>query len=194
MTKRETDILAHSQVPHSVWENFVSFLFRKLSRQEKYFSHTECILSATRQCNSTLLRREKAESLGNSKNKIQNQLKNMNPPLISSLNELWIEKKKTREKGVGAISQAKCRMWKELARKQLMYRRTSNVTVPPYKQRALETLRRACSVSLMFSVHVLSPLWTPALWRIRSLSGMAAAHSLTPSSIDPLITSPCHPS
>ena len=36
VTERETDILAHTQVPHSVWENFVSCLFRKLGQQEKH--------------------------------------------------------------------------------------------------------------------------------------------------------------
>ena len=36
VTKRETDILTRTQVPHSVWENFVSCLFRKLSWQEKH--------------------------------------------------------------------------------------------------------------------------------------------------------------
>ena len=34
LTERETNILARTQVPHSVWENFVSSLFRKLSRQK----------------------------------------------------------------------------------------------------------------------------------------------------------------
>ena len=33
----ETNILARTQVPHSVGENFVSCLFRKLSRQERTF-------------------------------------------------------------------------------------------------------------------------------------------------------------
>ena len=36
MMECETDILARTQVPHSVWENFVSCLFRKLSQQEKH--------------------------------------------------------------------------------------------------------------------------------------------------------------
>ena len=36
--KRETNILARTQVSHSVRENFVSCLFRKLSRQEKHSS------------------------------------------------------------------------------------------------------------------------------------------------------------
>ena len=35
MAERETNILACTQVPHSVWENFISCLFHKLSRQEK---------------------------------------------------------------------------------------------------------------------------------------------------------------
>ena len=48
------------------------------------------------------------------------------------------------------ISQVKCRIPKELERKQLIYCRACDVTVPPYKPRALETLRRACSVSLMY--------------------------------------------
>ena len=38
MTERETNILTHTQDPHSVWENFVSCLFHKLSQQEKHFS------------------------------------------------------------------------------------------------------------------------------------------------------------
>ena len=36
VTERETNILARTQVPHSVWENFVSCLLRKLSRQKKH--------------------------------------------------------------------------------------------------------------------------------------------------------------
>ena len=37
MMECETDILARTQVPHSVWENFISFLFHKLSQQKKQF-------------------------------------------------------------------------------------------------------------------------------------------------------------
>ena len=48
------------------------------------------------------------------------------------------------------ISQDKQRISTEPEIKQLIYHRTSEITVTPYKQRALETLRRACSVSLMY--------------------------------------------
>ena len=41
MTERETNILTHTQVPYSVCENFISFLFCKLSWQEKYFNQTQ---------------------------------------------------------------------------------------------------------------------------------------------------------
>ena len=40
VTERETDMLARTQVSHPVWENFVSCLFRKLSRQEKHLFNT----------------------------------------------------------------------------------------------------------------------------------------------------------
>ena len=58
-------------------------------------------------------------------------------------------------------------------RKQLIIHVSRNVTGPPYRQRVLETLRRACSVSLMYMLLAVCECQPP--WRIRSLSGMAAA-------------------
>ena len=45
MTKREIDILTHTQVPDSVWENFNSCLSRKLSRQEKHLFNVILIVA-----------------------------------------------------------------------------------------------------------------------------------------------------
>ena len=80
----------------------------------------------------------------------QQQQQNKSIKKHKSSNELWIEKAKTRENGGRGLPNIESGKKLQENKYTVIYRITGDITVLPYKHGALETLRRVCSVSLMY--------------------------------------------